>query len=139
DLNVVRPTLLVTKTDSVDPVIAGAVMNYTVTVQNSGTPNVAATNVILRDVLPTGFVVTLVTPSQGTCSPISGGVLTCTLGTLASGASANVVINGRFPVSTGSGTVANNIAYVTSTEGNNGNDGNDTPTDNDDDRAEETT
>jgi large repetitive protein len=139
DLNVVKPTLLVTKTDSVDPVAAGALMSYTVTVQNTGTPNFAATNVQFNDQLPAGFIVTLVQPSQGTCSPIVGGVLTCAMGTIASGASANVVITGRYPATTASGTITNNISYVSSTQGNNGNDGNDTPTDNDDERAEEPT
>lgn len=139
DLDVVKPTLLVTKTDSVDPVAAGDSMNYTITIQNTGTPNFAATNVIFTDQLPTGFNVTLVTPSQGTCAPVSGGTFTCLLGTIASGASTNVVITGSYPATTASGTIANNIAYASSTEGNNGNDGNDTPTDSDDERAEEPT
>lgn len=139
DLNVVKPTLLVTKTDSTDPVSAGASMNYTVTIQNTGTPNFGANNVVLTDQIPTGFVVTLVTPSQGACVPILGGILTCNISTIASGASANVVITGYYPTTTANGTIANNIAYVTSTEGNNGNDGNDTPADGDDERAEEPT
>jgi uncharacterized repeat protein (TIGR01451 family) len=139
NLNVVKPTLLVTKTDSADPVAAGALMSYTVSIQNTGTPNFAATNVQFRDQIPAGFTVTLVVPSQGTCSPISLGILSCSLGTIASGASANVVITGRYPATTTVGTIANNIAYVSSTEGNNGNDGNDTPGSGDDERAEEPT
>ena len=139
DLRVVKPTLLVSKTDSTDPVAAGALMSYTVTIQNTGTPNFDATGVIFTDQLPAGFIVTLVQPSQGTCSPIVGGLLTCNLGTIASGASANVIITGRYPATTASGTIANNISYVSSNEGNNGNDGNDTPSDNDDERAEEPT
>jgi LPXTG-site transpeptidase (sortase) family protein len=137
--NVVTPTLLVSKIDSADPVAAGASMSYTVTIQNTGTPNYAATNVQFTDVLPSDFVVTQIQPSQGSCSPIVLNVLPCALGTIASGASANVVISGNYPANTIDGSTANNIAYVTSTEGNNGNDGGDTPADNDDERAEETT
>jgi len=139
NLNVVKPTLLLTKTDSIDPVSAGDSMAYTVTIQNTGTPNFSATNVVFTDQIPAGFIVTLVTPSQGTCVPIVGGILTCNIGTIGAGSLATVVITGYYPVSTPSGTIANNIAYVTSTEGNNGNDGNDTPSDNDDERAEEPT
>ncbi|HRF97855.1 MAG TPA: hypothetical protein PLZ51_21755, partial [Aggregatilineales bacterium] len=115
DLNVVKPTLLVTKTDSIDPVSAGAIMSYTVSIQNTGTPNFPATGVIFTDQIPAGFVVTLVQPSQGACSPILVGILTCNIGTIASGASANVVITGYYPTSTANGTIANNISHVSST------------------------
>lgn len=138
-LDVVKPALLVTKIDSADPVAPGALMTYTVTVENSGTPDFDATNVLFEDEIPAGFVVTLVQPSQGTCAPIVGNVLTCQLGTIASGADANVVITGRYPAATPDGTIATNIAYVSSDEGNHGNDGNDTPDDGDDERAEEET
>lgn len=139
DLNVVKPMLLVTKTDSIDPVAARESMSYTVTINNTGTPSFAATGVVLTDQLPLSFIVSSVLPSQGTCAPLSGSTLTCNLGTIASGASVSVVVTGGYPFATADGTIVNNIAYVDSTEGNNGNDGNDTPTDNDDERAEEPT
>jgi len=139
DLNVVIPTLLVTKTDSVDPVIAGGSFQYTITVENSGTPDVDASSVVLTDELPAGITVTLVQPSQGTCQPIVGGVLTCNLGDLASGSSATVTISANVSATLDDGSTLNNVSYVTSQEGNNGNDGNDTPDDGDDARAEEVT
>lgn len=139
DLNVVKPTLLLTKTDNVDPAAAGASISYSVMVQNSGTSNFPATGVSLTDQIPPGFSVTDVAPSQGGCDPLAGGIISCTLGTIPSGASATVVISGTYPSTTLSGTIPNNIAYVVSAEGNHGNDGNDTPTDNDDERAEEPT
>src|SRR5690606_28016283 len=117
DLNVVKPTLLVTKTDSIDPVAAGALMSYTVTIENTGTPNFDATNVVFTDELPATFIVTLVQPSQGTCSPIVPGVprlLNCNLGTIASGASANVVVTGRYPATTVTPAQGYNLSYVTS-------------------------
>ena len=139
DVAVVLPTLLVAKTDSPDPVAAGGPLTYSVTVQNNGTPNVTTSGVVLTDVLPSGFVATSVIPSQGTCGPELSGTLSCALGPIAPGASANLVVVGSFPSTTPPGTIANNVAYVSSLEGNDGNDGNDTPTDNDDARAEEPT
>lgn len=139
DINIVKPTLLVSQTDGVDPVAAGALVNYIVTVQNTGNPNFAASGVSLTDQIPAGFSVTSAIPLQGSCGPVAGGLLTCALGTLPSGASATVIITGFYPSTTLSGTIANNIAYVVSADGNHGNDGNDTPTNNDDERAEEPT
>lgn len=139
DLSVAKPTLLVTNTDSADPIDVRDSVSYTVSIQNSGTSSIDATNVVFTDQLPTGFTLTSVLPSQGSCASLVGSTLTCSLGTIASGASASVVITGGYPSATANGTITNNIAYVTSTEGNHGNDGNDTPTDNDDERAEEPT
>lgn len=139
DLDIYVPVLLVSKTDSADPVNAGDTLNYTITIENPGTPNYSATQVVFTDELPTGYQVTLVVPSQGTCSPIVGGILTCNLGTIASGGNATVTINGRVGATVVDGAVLNNVAYVTSQEGVNGNDGNDTPDDGDDARAEEET
>ncbi len=68
-----------------------APLTYTVIVTNNGTSS--ATGVVLNDTLAAGLTFGSATPSQGTCSgtaPIS-----CSLGTLASGASATVTVVGN--------------------------------------------
>lgn len=67
-----------------------APLTYAVIVTNTGTSS--ATGVVLNDTLAAGLTFGSATPSQGTCSgtaPIS-----CSLGTLASGASATVTVVG---------------------------------------------
>lgn len=81
--------LVLTKTDSVDPVIAGNSLTYTLQVTNAGPST--ATNVVVTDVLPTGVTFTSVTPSQGTASETSGTV-TANLGSLAPSTSATITI-----------------------------------------------
>ena len=139
NLNVVIPALVVAKTDNPDPAAPGGPLEYTVTVTNQGTPDVDATGVVLTDELPLEFQVILVTPSQGTCSPLVGQVLTCALGTIASGNDATITLTGTVDPNTADGSTLSNTAYVTSVEGNNGNTGGETPDDNDDERAVEDT
>ena len=149
-LQVIMPELVVEKIDSADPVSPGEIFSYTVTVTHTGvaltengtaTTAPDATNVIFSDTLPADFDVSNVVTSQGSCSPISGGVLTCALGTLAAsggaGSSATITITGAFAPSVADGTVALNSAVVRSDEGNTPD--NDTPDDNDDERADEET
>jgi len=81
--------LVVFQSDAPDPVGVGSNLTYTVTVSNAG-PS-AATAVLFTNVLPAGVTFGSVTPSQGGCTP-SGGTVTCSLGVLASGASATVAI-----------------------------------------------
>jgi uncharacterized repeat protein (TIGR01451 family) len=81
-----RSDLAVTKTDSADPVLAGARLTYSITVSNNG-PD-AATNVLVADSLPAG--VTLASTSGCAEDPI--GVPGCTIASLAAGDSADVVI-----------------------------------------------
>ena len=103
--------LRITKTDSVDPVIAGGTMSYTLTVTNDG-PS-AATNVVVTDVLPAGLTFSGATASQGTVNNASGTV-TANLGNLANGASATVTINVNVsPTATGT---LSNTATVTGTQ-----------------------
>ncbi|MEL6525605.1 MAG: DUF11 domain-containing protein, partial [Chloroflexota bacterium] len=119
-LEIIVPTLVVTKVDDVDPVPAGDVVTYTITITNTGTPDIPANDVIMRDTLPTptsGLSVELVTPSQGTCSPVAGGVLTCNLGMIASGASATVTVAVRVDPDNAAQTMTNEVS-VTSEEGN---------------------
>lgn len=105
--------LRVTKTDSVDPVIAGNQLTYTITVTNDGPSQ--ATNVSLTDTLPAG--VTFVSgTSSVTTATVSAATLTSgvQLGTLDPGASATVTIVVSVAGAT-RGTITNSTT-VTATE-----------------------
>ena len=81
--------LSVTKSDSPDPVRAGDTLSYTISVKHNGPATSDATGVTVTDTLPAGVSYVSATPSQGSCSQ-SSGVVTCTLGTLANGATATI-------------------------------------------------
>lgn len=85
--------LALTMTDSADPVSLGNAFTYLLTLTNNGPTG--ATNVTLVDTLPASVAWQSATPSQGSCvhsgEPL-GGTVTCTLGTIANGASATVDI-----------------------------------------------
>lgn len=83
-----RIDLGVSIADSPDPVTAGAILTYTVEVDNAGPST--ATGVELEDPLPPEVTPVSVTPSQGTCSLDS--LIQCDLGSLAGGAAATVEI-----------------------------------------------
>ncbi len=100
-----NPTDLgIVKSDSPDPVTAGDLLTYTLSVTNYGPA--PATNVQVVDALPAGTSFVSATPSQGACS---GGVA-CLLGDLAVGANAAVVIVVR--VDPAQQTALNNLAQV---------------------------
>ena len=80
--------LAITKVDSSDPITAGSDLTYTLTVTNNG-PN-PASGVTVVDNLPAGVTLRSSTASQGSCSGTTN--VTCSLGDLASGASATVTI-----------------------------------------------
>jgi uncharacterized repeat protein (TIGR01451 family) len=86
------------KSDAPDPVQAGQLLTYTLTAQNQGPSS--ATDVTVTDTLPAGVSYDSATPSQGSCSQ-DAGTVTCSLGTLAGGTSANVDVKVR-PQSEGS-------------------------------------
>ena len=91
DVNVVaaQADLNVSMSASPSTVLLGGNVTYTLTVGNAGPQ--AATGVVLTDVLPGGVAVASIVASQGTTSQ-SGGTITVSLGTLASGASATITI-----------------------------------------------
>jgi uncharacterized repeat protein (TIGR01451 family) len=94
--------LALTKTDSPDPVRVNGALTYTLVVRNSGP--LAATGVLLTDQLPKQAGSASATTTQGTCSAKAKGIVTCNLGTIASGGSATVRITVK---PTGPGTLTN--------------------------------
>ncbi len=101
---IAKADLEVGKTDAPDPVGAGEPLTYTVTVTNNGPST--ATGVTVTDTRPGGTTFVSAVPSQGNCNE-AGGVVTCNLGSLASGASATVVISLNAPPD--GGLITNNV------------------------------
>jgi uncharacterized repeat protein (TIGR01451 family) len=104
--------LTLTKTGP-SSVSAGADIAYSLVVVNHG-PS-AARGVVVRDPLPAGLTLRSATPSQGSCSAADG-VVTCALGTMADGSSAQISL---VTTATGDigGTDAVNTASVSSEAG----------------------
>ncbi len=98
--------LVLEKIDSADPVAQGETLRYTLTVTNNG-PN-EATDVVVTDTLPAG--VTLVSTSG--CAEDPAGAPTCTLGTVASNASAQYTID--VTVDAASGNIENTASVASS-------------------------
>jgi uncharacterized repeat protein (TIGR01451 family) len=103
------PDLAVTKTDSPDPVYVGSALTYDINMKNNG--SATAGGVAVADNLPEGVAFDSATASRGSCTQ-SGQVVTCGLGTLGPGDSANVQIN----VTPQAGGTITNVASVTSNE-----------------------
>ncbi len=81
--------LAVSQTDDPDPVAVDQPLTYTVTVSNGGPSTAEGTTLV--DTLPTDATPVSSVPSQGSCGE-SSGVVTCDLGSLASGAHATVLV-----------------------------------------------
>lgn len=94
----------ITMTDSPDPVTVGETLTYNLTVTNNG-PDLANT-VNLTSTLPTGVTMISATPSQGSCSGTT--TVTCDLGSLTSGTSANITLAVTAPGE--AGTLVNTAA-----------------------------
>lgn len=99
--------LVVTKSDSPDPVAVSTNLTYSIVVANNGPSQ--ATGVTLTDTLPAGVTFVSSTPSAGTCSGTT--TVTCNLGTINSGANVTVTIVVTAPAAAGS---LSNTASVTS-------------------------
>ncbi len=99
--------LSIVKTDAPDPQIAGVPVSYTFTITNHGPAT--ATNVTVTDPLPAGTAVIASSPG---CS-VSAGTLSCTIGTLAPGASTAVGVTISTPPVPG---LLTNVATVSATE-----------------------
>ncbi|MCL5959431.1 MAG: DUF11 domain-containing protein, partial [Chloroflexi bacterium] len=80
--------LSITNSASPNPATVGTNLTYTIDVTNNG-PS-PATGVTLTDTLPSGVLFRSVSSSQGSCTGMS--TITCSLGSLANGASATVTV-----------------------------------------------
>lgn len=99
----------ITKTTAATAAATGSTLTYLITVTNNGPST--ATNVTVADDLPTGLQFLSATPSQGNC--VQGDPISCSLGTLATGASATISVQAQ--VIATSGTISN-TATVTASE-----------------------
>lgn len=99
--------IALTKTvDNDKPLVLGTPLTFTITAKNNGPSQ--ATNVVVRDVLPSGLSYVSSTPSQG--SYVSG-TGQWSVGTLASGSSATLQITATNTVN---GALANTASYQSS-------------------------
>ncbi len=105
--------LVVAKTDSPDPVLAGQTLTYTLSVTNNGPDAIpAGENIVVLDTLPAGYTVTA---SSGDGSFNTGTNEWTISGGLASAATATIQLTVPVPSSETQGTVLSNTAAITST------------------------
>ena len=96
--------LQLTKAAAGPTALAGGTLTYTLSLFNEG-PSTAPTTTV-EDRLPAGVEVRSATPSQGTCT-IAAARVTCALGALASGVTAQVLVVVEIPAGAGGSTLAN--------------------------------
>jgi len=110
--NIPQADLSVTKTDSPDPVMAGGLLTYALTVTNNGPSE--ATGVQLTDNLPASYLANAEyrVESGSWLSYASGQAIA--LGNLAAGASTNIEIRGTVSADATDETTLSNTAYVAS-------------------------
>ncbi len=86
--------LAITKSGAPNPVVSGNRLTYTLTITNNGPQD--ATDVTVTDQLSNSLHFNSVTSTQGTCSRSTtapkDGTITCSLGNLANGAKASIMI-----------------------------------------------
>ena len=105
---IARADLTVTKSDSPDPVPAGSTLTYSVMVTNGGPSD--AQDVVATDTLPAGMTLL----ATNGCAEDPAGVPTCSLGTIAAGASASYTAVVRVDAGTPDGTVRTNSVSASS-------------------------
>ncbi|HXH77400.1 hypothetical protein [Nocardioides sp.] len=103
--------LVVTKQAITSPVVAGRAVQYVVIVRNDGPSDAAS--VQLDDPTPASLSSVSATPTAGSCTVTSGRV-ECALGSLASGRSVRVTIEGQLAAGA-SGTLTNSATAASST------------------------
>jgi uncharacterized repeat protein (TIGR01451 family) len=109
--------LSITKTDSPDPAASGSQVTYTIVVTNNGPTQ--ATGVMVTDVVPSsgggGYTFASVNSQQGSCvapPPGGTGTVTCSLGSMNSGATVTITLIVNVTAPSGSSIV--NMTSVSS-------------------------
>ena len=109
--------LRITKSDSPDPVSTGGNITYSIGVSNSGPSG--ATSLVLSDVVPPNTTFVSLTQAAGwSCSkPTVGatGTVSCTIASLAAGASASFTLVVKVTAGTPNTTVITNTTTITAT------------------------
>lgn len=100
------------KTDSSDPVAAGAELTYVLKVTNETTGASVATGLFVTDTLPGGVTFKSSTPSQGTVDPVMEANVVWNVGTLSSGQSETLEIQVTVDPATPDGTILTNNAVI---------------------------
>jgi uncharacterized repeat protein (TIGR01451 family) len=108
--------LSITKSDGVDPILAGSTQTYTITVTNAGPSD--ASSVVWTDTLPAGTRFLSLAAGGGwscTTPPVgSAGTVSCSISSLAALAFAPFTLQVTFDAGLADGTVVTNTANVTS-------------------------
>ena len=111
---VTSAVLTIEKTDAPDPVTAGGVdYTYTITVANTGPSD--AQSVVVVDDLPAGFVTTGFS-GPGTLPVVGADPFTWTIGTLAKGATAQLVVTYKVNSNVAPGTYRNTATVSSPTD-----------------------
>ena len=100
------------KTDSSDPVAAGAELTYVLKVTNETTGASVATGLFVTDTLPGGVTFKSSTPSQGTVDPVMEANVVWNVGILSSGQSETLEIQVTVDPATLDGTILTNNAVI---------------------------
>jgi uncharacterized repeat protein (TIGR01451 family) len=112
------------KSDSADPVNPGDSYSYDLVVTNNG-PD-AATNVALSDSVPASLSVDTIHDGGGDCSASSGNDVSCSLGSLANGATWTVTIDVTVDPSNPGGTISNTASVFADQNDSDGSNNSDT-------------
>jgi len=119
--------LAISKSESVDPVVAGNSLTYIVTVTNGGSFDASGIDVSESLTLPAGVSVDSITPSVGTYSGAASG--TWALGNLAAGSTATLTVILDVDPATAAGTdIISNTATIANSDQRDANPANDSVT-----------